>query len=341
MFMVSVEDSSATAQPELHRVSVSVVVPVYNNADTLAELVDRTVGVLAGLGSQGEIVLVNDGSADESWLQIQALAARHPMVVGIALMRNYGQHNAYLAGIHRARHEVVVTMDADLQNPPEEIPKLLAALVGSGQDVVYGRPVHERQARWRVLAANFVKWTLRVAMGAESAGLVSPYRIFYTRLRNGFAGYRGSFVSLDALLSWSTSRFDAIPVSHDHRRSGRSSYRFGSLARHALTMITGFSTRPLRFASFVGLAATLFGAIVLLYVVGSYAAEGRAVQGFTFLASLISILAGAQLLTIGVIGEYLALVHLRSMDRPTYVVREETPGVGQAKHSTRSSVARQ
>ena len=299
---------------------VSVVVPVFNSEATITPLVARLEQVLAGVTDRLELILVNDGSRDESWTSIVALAAERPQVRGLNLMRNYGQHNALLCGVRQARHEVVVTMDDDLQHPPEEVPKLLEALTGD-IDVVYGTPSAEQHGFWRKLSSQVTKLALQAAMGVETARKVSAFRAFRTELRDAFADYRGPFVSIDVLLTWGTTRFASVAVAHHARAAGRSNYTFGQLVRHALNMMTGFSTLPLQLASLIGFAFTLFGVGVLVYVVGRYFLEGTSVQGFPFLASVIAIFSGAQLFALGIIGEYLARMHFRMMERPTYAVR--------------------
>ena len=303
--------------------SLSIVVPVYNGATTLHALIERLEAVVAELGEEHEIVLVNDGSADDSWAVIERLAVEHERVRGIDLMRNYGQHNALLAGIRAARHPIVVTLDDDLQNPPEEMPKLLARL-DEGFDVVYGASHTPQHGLLRNLATKVTKLALRGVIGGGVAADVSAYRAFRTELREAFGDFAGPYVSIDVLLSWGTTRFASVPVRHDARVEGRSSYSLARLATHALNVLTGFSTRPLRIASLIGLAFTLVGVLVLVLVLVRYLASGRVVPGFAFLASIVAIFAGAQLLTLGIIGEYLARMHVRIMDRPTYSVRDET-----------------
>jgi glycosyltransferase involved in cell wall biosynthesis len=266
--------------------------------------------------------LVNDGSADDSWERIGELARLDPRVRGFDLARNYGQHNALLAGIRAARGSTVVTIDDDLQNPPEEIPKLLAKL-DEGYDVVYGSARERQQGLMRALGTQLTKWALKIAIGSDIAGQVSAFRAFRTQLRNVFRDFQGPYVSIDALLGWGTTRFAAVQVRHDPRAGGRSNYGFIRLATHALNVLTGFTTRPLRIATLIGLALTLMGAGILVLVLVRYFAEGDKVPGFPFLASIISIFSGAQLLTLGIIGEYLARVHVRVMDRPAYALREE------------------
>jgi glycosyltransferase involved in cell wall biosynthesis len=307
---------------------ISVVVPVYGSAGLLSALTQRLEAVLEEIGRPWEVVLVVDGSPDDSWPRIVELSRSDPRLRGLNLMRNYGQHNALLAGIRAARHETVVTLDDDLQNPPEEIPKLLAKL-DEGYDVVYGAADEPGFGLWRNLATRVTKLALRNVIGSGIADKVSAYRAFRTDLRDAFADYAGAYVSIDVLLSWGTTRFAAVPVRHDPRAEGRSSYTFGRLATHALNVLTGFSTRPLRIASLVGLAFTLLGLALLVLVVVRYFVEGNVVPGFPFLASMIAIFSGVQLLTLGVIGEYLARMHVRLMDRPAYAVREEVGGAGE------------
>ena len=302
---------------------VSVVVPVYNAEQSLRILTDRLVKLLRETGKDFEILFVDDGSRDNSWNVIGALAASHPFVRGFQMMRNYGQHNALLCGIMRARYSVVVTMDDDLQNPPEEVPKLLAKL-DSGLDVVYGVPERETHGLLRDLASQITKITLQRAMGAQTARHVSAFRAFRTQLRWAFENYRGSYVSIDVLLTWGTANFGMLHVKQAPRIAGTSSYTVGKLLTHALNMITGFTTIPLQFASIVGLVFTCFGLFVLCFVLLRYLLQGSMVPGFPFLASLITIFSGAQLFALGIFGEYLARIHLRTMDRPSYAVRSTT-----------------
>jgi glycosyltransferase involved in cell wall biosynthesis len=306
--------------PMDEKLSLSVIVPVYNGALSLPLLAERLYPVLSALTDHFELILVNDGSRDNSWDVICQIAADRPWVRGIDLMRNYGQHNALLCGIRAAQYDTIVTMDDDLQNPPEEIPKLLRML-SEGIDVVYGTPERERHGLWRDMASQLTKLALQGTMGAKTARQVSAFRAFRTRLREAFGQYQSPFVSIDVLLTWGASRFAAVPVRHDPRLAGRSNYTFAKLLVHALDMTTGFSTRPLQLASLIGFAFTGFGLAVLLYVIGRYLLEGSSVSGFPFLASVVAIFSGAQLFALGIIGEYLARMHTRSLGRPSSVVR--------------------
>lgn len=303
-----------------------MVIPVYNEAGALRILIGRLQIVLESLAIRHEIIIVNDGSSDDTWQQLRALAVEYPSLQAINLMRNYGQHNALLVGIREARYGTVVTLDADLQNPPEEIPKLLAKL-HEGHDVVYGTPEREQHGLWRDFASRTTKMALQSVMGAETASKVSAFRAIRTEVRKAFAQYQNPYVNLDVLLTWGTTKFAATPVKHEPRQVGVSKYTLTKLMIHALNMVTGFSTAPLRLATLVGFAFTLFGIGVLAYVLGRLVLEHAAVPGFTFLASAIAIFSGAQLFALGIMGEYLARMHVRMLEQPTYAVRERVGGL--------------
>ncbi len=302
--------------------SLSVVIPVYNSQNTLDELLGRLAKVLPTLAAQYETILVNDGSRDQSWEMIARLAETYPWVRGANLMRNYGQHNALLCGVRLARFEIIVTMDDDLQHPPEEIHKLLEILV-QGNDVVYGIPQKQPHTWWRNFLSMIARRVLAYVMGVKNILDFVSFRAFRASLRGAFENYQNPNVILDVLLSWGTARFANAMVDEMPRLSGRSNYNFFKLVQYTLVVLTGFSTVPLRFTSMLGFLFTLVGIAVFLYVLAIYFLLGS-VPGFPFLASIISIFSGMQLFALGIIGEYLARIFDRSMDRPPYVVGEMT-----------------
>ena len=176
----------------------------------------------------------------------------------------------------------------------------------------------------RNIATGLTKLALQSAMGSVTARKVSSFRAFRTRLRDGFHNYNSPFVSIDVLLTWTTSKFNAVDVQHLPREHGDSNYTFSKLASHAIDLMTGFSSVPLRIASFFGFAFTIFGFVILSWVLFQYFRYQASVPGFPFLASIIIIFAGVQLLTLGVFGEYLARIHFRSMQKPAYSVESTT-----------------
>jgi glycosyltransferase involved in cell wall biosynthesis len=307
----------------LHPMNISVVVPAFNSQESLPHLAERLKPVLDAVSQAYELVLVNDGSSDRTWEVISELARKNPWIRGLNLMRNYGQHNALLAGIRAARHEVIVTLDDDLQHPPEEIPLLLEKL-REGFDVVYATPEKMRHDMFRNVSSKVTKWVMKSALGAITAPDISAFRAFHTKIREAFDRFGGPRVSIDVLLTWGAARFAAIEVKHESRAYGKSNYNFRRLISHTINMVTGFSILPLRVASFLGFFFTLFGFGVLTFVLIRYLFLGNTVPGFPFLASLVSIFSGVQLFALGLIGEYLARLYMRTMDKPVYTVLETT-----------------
>jgi len=298
--------------------NLSIVVPVYKGETLIEPLVAQLTKSLPTFATEYEVILVNDGSPDNSWQIIQALSKQYPCVRGIRLMRNYGQHNATLCGVRAARHEITVTMDQDLQHPPGEIPRLLAKLE-EGYDVVYGAPRKLPQGFWRNIMTAGIKWILAKVIGLSSVRNVSAFRAFRTNLREAFANFQSPSLILDVLLSWGTTRFTSVEVDIVHAE--RTNYSFRMLVRTAMLILIGYSTVPLRFASWVGFVMTLFGLGVFIYVLVIYFTAGS-LPGFPFLASIIALFSGAQLFGLGIFGEYLARMFDRSMDKPSYVVHE-------------------
>lgn len=318
-------DSSGAAQPSPPKLppGISIVVPVYKSAPTLPDLIARIRTAMQAAGTPFEAILVNDGSDDGSWPAIEQLCRENPWLRGIDLMRNSGQENALLCGIRAARFDLTATIDDDLQNPPEEIAPLAAKLAEGGYDVVYGTPQREQHGAWRDAASVLTKLAMRYLMGVRHARDVTAFKVFRTELRDAFAHYRNPYVSIDLLLTWGTDRFGALTVRHDARTVGRSTFTLRKLVRHAITLITGFSVIPLRLASLIGFAFSLLGLLVLLYVVIEFLVRGSPVPGFPFLAAIIAIFSGAQMLALGIIGEYLARIHMHALGREPYSMRRE------------------
>ena len=305
----------------------SVVIPVYNSEDCLQDLITALEKVLPGLCAKYEVLLVNDGSQDHSWEIICQLSQSYPWIRGIKLMRNFGQHNALLCGIRSAQYEIIVTMDDDLQHPPNEIAKLLDKL-DEGYDVVYGSPKKMPHDFVRNLFSRYTKRVLSYVMGIKTVRDIGSFRAFRTGLRKAFATYQSPTVIIDALLSWGTTSFAVVYIDQEPRHVGNSNYNFGKLLHIAMQILTGFSTAPLRLASLIGFSFTIFGLGVLVYVIIISFMAGS-VPGFPFLASLISLFGGIQLFALGIFGEYLARIFNRSLEQPPYVIDSET--VGEAK----------
>ena len=301
--------------------NVSVVIPCYRSADILPELLERLLPVLTSATTSYEVILVVDGSPDDTWGTASALALKYDDVKAIRLARNYGQHPAIIAGVRAAAHEVVVTMDDDLQHPPEEIPKLLAALTDD-VDLVYGTPSREEHGALRSLASRLVKAGLSGPLGVNNARTMSAFRAFRTFTRDSFDRVHGPHVSVDVGLSWATTRVVATEVRMDRRSHGRSGYTLRKLFRHAIDMILGYSTVPLRLVTYLGLAIGGLGLGLFAYVLVQYVSGSTTVAGFTTITATVALFSAAQMIAVGVLGEYVGRIHAGGIGRPTYVIRQ-------------------
>ena len=307
---------------------VSIVIPCYRSEQTLGPLVKAIFAALAeppaaSVISEYEVVLVIDGSTDGTADVANELAAEHPEVRAIELRRNYGQHNALLAGITHAKHEVVVTMDDDLQHLPDQIPALLAPLARGEADLVYGVPRDEEHGVWRSAASRTVKRGLALS-GVPKAEDVSAFRAFWTAQREGFIRVEDPYLSLDVMLSWTTTSITRVEVQMDQRLVGSSSYSLRALVRHSLNMITGYSNVPLRVVAWLGGVCALIGAVLGAVVVWKFVAGDTTVAGFTTIAAMVAVFSGAQMLSLGIIGEYLGRLHTRSTGKPTFLVKTDS-----------------
>jgi undecaprenyl-phosphate 4-deoxy-4-formamido-L-arabinose transferase len=309
-------------------VRISVVVPCYRSRETLPELVAGLHRHLPDIATDYEIILVVDGSPDDTYAVARQLELGQPgLVRALLLRRNYGQHNALMAGLSRARYEITVTMDDDLQHRADQVGALVEPLRNPVVDLVYGTAVAEEHGFARSLASRSMKAGLALA-GVPNARQVSAFRAFRTELREGFAHIADPFVSLDVVLSWTTTSVVGVAVRMDERTNGRSNYSVGGLVRHAWNMVTGYGTIPLRLVIWLGFLCSLAGLVGLVTILVLHFTGTIKVAGFTTLVALLTSFSGAMMLSIGVLGEYIGRLHFRSMQRPAYLVRVDGDGGG-------------
>ncbi len=306
-------------------VEISVVIPVYHSAAMLPALHARLVKVLAALARSFEIVLVDDGSLDDSWRVLGQLQRQDPQhVVAIQLMRNFGQHNALMCGFRQARGRYIVTMDDDLQHPPEELPKLLEAIETSDLDLVYGAYDRKQHATARNIPSRIVNWFYRRVF--QSSVSVTAFRILRRELLETILPYSLNFTFIDGLLAWNTRRAGEVVVAHHPRAQGRSGYRLGKLLTLALNLFTNFSLVPLQFVSFCGVGAAIGGMVLGCYFLCQYLLGGITVPGYASTIVSILVLGGLQLLGLGIMGEYVGRLHLNVNRKPQYSVRQVLAG---------------
>jgi len=300
--------------------ALSIVIPVYNGASSIADLVHALENLSIAGGH--EIVLVNDGSGDDSLAVCHALfdKARVAMTV-VSLARNYGEHNAVMAGLRYASGAHIITMDDDLQNPPEEVQRLLTFAQRNGKEVVYTYYHDKRHAVWRNLASRFANRVADFVLDKPRGLYLSSFRCMTAFVAREIVRYEGPFPYVDGLILQVTHDIDRLLVGHLPRATGSSNYTVRRLLRLWMNMFVNFSVMPLRISTVTGFALSALGAIGVAMALGE-ALFSSPPPGWASLMAAVLLLSGVQLLILGIIGEYVGRLYLSSNRRPQSVVKE-------------------
>jgi dolichol-phosphate mannosyltransferase len=307
---------------------LSVVVPCYNEEESLPECYRRVSAACRQVDAPYEIVFVNDGSRDDTWRVLAALAA-DPRVVCVDLMRNHGHQLALTAGLHVCRGERVLVIDADLQDPPELLPEMMR-LMDLGADVVYGqRRQREGETLFkRASAALFyrvVSWLAEVPIPRDTG----DFRLINRRVLAVFLGMPERDRFIRGMISWIGGRQVPLPYDREARFAGRTKYPLRKMLRLAWDAVTGFSIRPLQLATALGMVVSSAGFALAVYSLCGWLA-GRTVQGWTSLMAAVGVLGGIQLLVLGVLGEYVGRAYVAGQGRPLFLIRDvlNAPALG-------------
>lgn len=302
------------------KLDLSVVIPVYNSAQTLFELVERLEKVLKEIvNNKYELVFVNDGSTDSSWNILKELAESNDKIIAINLTRNFGQHNALMCGFAGTHGKYIITLDDDLQNPPEEIPKLFNE-IQNGYDVVYGIYDTKKHAKFRNLGSNIIQFFYRKVFNINIR--LTSFRIMKRQIVQFLLCYERSFTFIDGIIAWYTKKIKNVIVRHQNRKIGDSGYSLKKLIILALNMVTNFSLVPLQIASLTGLFFSFVGFIFGSFFIIKKMFFGIPVSGFASTIVAITIFSGVQLLTLGILGEYVGRIHINVNKRPQYAIRD-------------------
>ncbi len=297
----------------------SVIVPVYKSSHTIKQLIDRIIAVFEKQSTLFEIILVEDNGPDNSWQTMKSLLPQYPQLRLFRLSRNFGQHNALMCGFAQSRGKFVITLDDDLQNPPEEIGKLISK-IKEGYDVVYGVPTRKKHHPVRNIGSYLVRLMYKTIF--KSDVYLTAFRIIRGEIIKGILTYNRNFTFIDGLIAWHTTSIGEAEVQHSPRKTGVSGYSVGKLFTLAMNMFTNFSIIPLQVVSLLGFVFAVFGFTLTIGYLLKYLVWGIPVPGFTSIIIGITMFSGVQMLSLGLIGEYLGRIHLNINSKPQYFVRE-------------------
>jgi undecaprenyl-phosphate 4-deoxy-4-formamido-L-arabinose transferase len=300
---------------------ISIVVPVYGSEVILPELVRQVAAVMDQQQWTYEVIFVCDQSPDNSWRVICELQRQNASVRGILLRINAGQHNALMAGLNEARGRIIVTMDDDLQHSPADIPSLVEG-IKVGYDVVYARFTNRRHPLWKIMGSRINDMVARFLVKKPRDLYLSPFRAMQAGVRDEIQRYTGPFVYVDGLILCATRNIHSVDVEHHARSAGNSRYGFRKSFSLWLKMATSFSIAPLRLTSVVGVAVALLGFLFALYLVIERLTMDVMPTGWASLIVTILIMGGAQLIALGLLGEYLGRMFLTINARPQYVIAQ-------------------
>jgi len=299
---------------------ISIVVPVFNSSEVLNELYDRVEKTFAKEGMDFQLILVDDYSADNSWAVISEIKKRNPgKVIGVRMARNFGQHNVIFCGLRYCTGDLIVTMDDDLQNLPEEIPLLIKQQQQTGADIVYGISTNYKKPIARQAASNALKTATRIFSDAYGEG--SSFRLMRKELVAKLITHTQRFVFIDEIISWYTRNADFIKVTHEKSKIGRSRYTASKLISLYYNIVIGYDGAPLKTITVIGFISSLFSFLVGLYFIYRKLFFNVRI-GYTSIIVSITFSAGLILLSIGVLGEYLRKMYNLLNAQPQFSVSE-------------------
>lgn len=303
------------------RLDISVVIPLYNEALTLEKLHERLANVLKSLGGSYEVIYVDDGSSDGTTDILKQLHSKDPKVRVVIFNRNYGQHAAVVAGFEKAKGEIIVTLDGDLQNPPEEIPKLLLK-VKEGHDVVGGWREGRHDSLVRLALSFMINQVTSLIVGVKMRDYGCMLRAYRREVVEQICQCREISSFIPVLANSFAGSVAEVPVAHSPRTSGRSKYTPFRLMRLNFDLLTGFSLLPIQVVSFAGIIISFMGLGFALFLGVRRMLVGPEVEGVFTLFAILFFFVGLQILALGLIGEYIGRIYMEVRRRPRYVIKE-------------------
>jgi glycosyltransferase involved in cell wall biosynthesis len=302
---------------------ISLVIPMLNEEGNLPELVRRLKAIMDSTGKRWEMILVDDGSRDSTFQLIRQYAEEDPRICGLSLSRNFGQQVALVAGMHESKGRIVITLDADLQHPPELIPEMLK-MQAEGYDIVNTRRLeHQGTGRFKKWSSSGFYALLNRLSDVKLEPGSADFRLFTRKALDAFLSFPEKDRFNRGLVVWMGFRQGVVSYVAPPRTQGQTNYTFRKMVRLGLAGITSFSSKPLRIASYLGMITTLVGLLYLVYALIAFL-TGHTSPGWTSMIAVIVLLGGVQLLCMGIIGEYISRIYNESKNRPLFFIKDHT-----------------
>ena len=298
----------------------SIVVPVFNSSESLEELYLRIGQTMEGIGKAFEVIFVDDGSIDTSWIVLQSIQKANPeKVIAVRLAKNFGQHNATICGIAQASGAYIITIDDDLQNPPEEISKLIETMQSSDADLVYGIYGKKHHSMARNLGSGALKgWSRRVF---KTKGDGSSFRLMKSSLAKNLLNHQINFIYIDELFNWYTGHIAFVLTDHRKRPYQQSTYTSHSLFSMLSNLVIYYTAMPLKMMVYGGFTSALLSFFIGLFFIYRKIVHGIPIVGFTALIVTILFSTSIILLSLGVIGEYLSRIYMVQNRKPPFAIK--------------------
>ena len=303
------------------QIDISIVIPVFNETSLIDELYSRLKTICEGLGRNYEIIFVDDGSSDGSHEKLRQLKNKDTTLRIVKFTRNFGQQAAVLAGFRLSRGKIIVQLDSDLQNPPEEIPKLLEAMA-ENIDLVTTVQRKRRDGTIRVLGSRCLLKIGQMLFGNQVKLNLCSFRVLRRSVVEKIESCKDRSRYMAVLMSWMGLPTVEIEVEHHKRKKGNTKYSFLNLLILAWDLITGYSSFPLRMVTYMGLFGAFLGFLMMIFLLFQRIINGILIEGFVVLSAVFAFFAGVQLLSIGFLGEYLGRVHHQIQERPDYIIEK-------------------
>ena len=302
---------------------ISIIIPVYNSGNLTSKLIERIEKVFETIDYDFEVIFIDDGSKDDSWLNIQKLTKINKNFKGLKFLKNYGQHNAVLCGLRHATGDYCITLDDDLQNPPEEIPKFLKEAEENNNDLIFGKFIKKKSTFVRIVGSKFVGYCVKKIFSPHKNVVASNYRLIRKDVVNRIIEYKIGFPYINGLALNFSKNPSNILVEHHSRVDGKSTYTLSKILKLLSVILFNYSSLPLRLVTIVGMIFALIGFSMGVYFLIDKIINQGVYSGWASIFIILCFFSGINLLILGILGEYIIKITNQTKNLKQYIIDEK------------------